>query len=212
MIGNAIAVIANPIAEMQTLPRLKLRSLNSDSGTSGSWRLRASQTTNSARMSRPAPISSGTEMTPVMVPQSYCLPSWIPKTSRNMPTPDSATPTQSNLCMWVVRVGTSRQASTKPTTPTGRLMKKIHSQPAASTSTPPRMGPTNVATPAVAPHSAIARPRRWAGKIRVMIAIVCGVISEAPRPWNTRATIRPSMLPVRPHHSEESVKTVRPSR
>ena len=57
-------------------------------------------------------------------------------------------------------------------------MKKIHSQPSASTSTPPRIGPTSVATPAVAPHSAIASPRRSAGKIRVMTAIVCGVIID----------------------------------
>ena len=96
--------------------------------------------------------------------------------------------------------------------PTGMLMKKIHSHPRESTSTPPRIGPTSVATPAVAPHSAIARPRRCAGKMRVMIAIVCGVIIEAPRPWNTRATISPSIDAVSPHHSEDSVKTVRPSR
>ena len=69
-----------------------------------------------------------------------------------------------------------------------------------------------MATPAVAPHSAIAWPRRSAGKIRVMIAIVCGVIIAAPRPWKTRAMISPSMVPVSPHHSDESVKTVRPSR
>ena len=91
-------------------------------------------------------------------------------------------------------------------------MKKIHSQPSESTSTPPSIGPTSVATPAVAPHSAIAWPRRSDGKIRVMIAIVCGVIIAAPTPWNTRAMIRPSIVPVTPHHSEDSVKTVSPSR
>jgi hypothetical protein len=48
--------------------------------------------------------------------------------------------------------------------------------------------------------------------MRVMIAIVCGVIIAAPRPWKTRATIRPSMLPVRPHQRDASVNTVRPSR
>ena len=94
--------------------------------------------------------------------------------------------------------------------PTGTLMKKIHSQPSASTSTPPRIGPTSVATPAVAPHSAIALPRRAAGKMRVMIAIVCGVIIEAPRPWTTRATISSSTVLVSPHHSDASVKTVSP--
>ncbi len=77
--------------------------------------------------------------------------------------------------------------------PTGTLMKKIHSQPRVSTSTPPRIGPTSVATPAAAPHSAIAEPRRSIGKMRVMTAIVCGVIIDAPRPWATRAAISPSM-------------------
>ena len=38
-------------------------------------------------------------------------------------------------------------------------MKKIHSQPRPSTSTPPRSGPTSVATPATAPHRPIAAPR-----------------------------------------------------
>ncbi len=141
-----------------------------------------------------------------------CSPSWMPKTSRNMPAPLSATPSQSKRWLLVSRVGTSRQASAKPTMPTGMLMKKIHSQPAASTRTPPRIGPTSVATPAVAPHSAIALPRRSAGKIRVMIAIVCGVIIEAPRPCTTRATMRPSIEPVRPQARLASVNTVRPAR
>ena len=151
-------------------------------------------------------IRPHTEIGPVMVPQSYWWPSWMPNTSANMPRPLSATPSQSNLWAWVGRSGTSRNASTRPTRPTGMLMKKIHSQPSASTSTPPRIGPTSVATPAVAPHSAIARPRSVAGKIRVITAIVCGVISEAPMPWTTRATISISTVEVRPHHSEASVK------
>ena len=91
-------------------------------------------------------------------------------------------------------------------------MKKIHSQPSPSTRTPPRIGPTSVATPAVAPHSAIASPRRSAGKIRVMIAIVCGVIIEAPSPCTTRAAISISTVPVSPHHSDARVKTVSPVR
>ncbi len=96
--------------------------------------------------------------------------------------------------------------------PTGMLMKKIHSQPSASTRTPPRIGPTSVATPAVAPHSAIALPRRAAGKMRVMIAIVCGVIIDAPRPCATRATISISTDRVSPHHRLASVNTVSPTR
>ena len=136
----------------------------------------------------------------------------MPKTSANMPTPLRATPSQSNRWLCVSSRGTSRQASTNPTMPTGMLMKKIHSQPSASTSTPPRIGPTSVATPAVAPHSAIAWPRRSDGKIRVITAIVCGVIIAAPRPWTTRARISASTVSVRPHHSEASVKTVSPMR
>ncbi len=110
----------------------------------------------------------------MMVPQSNWCPSWMPNTSRNIATPDRATPSQSKLWLLVGSDGTSRHARTKPTIPTGMLMKKIHSQPKASTSTPPRSGPTSVATPAVAPQSAIAWPRRSEGKMRVMIAIVCG--------------------------------------
>ena len=43
-----------------------------------------------------------------------------------------------------------------------------------------------------------------------MIAIVCGVIIEAPSPWTTRATISISTELVSPHQSEASVKTVSP--
>ena len=107
--------------------------------------------------------------------------------------------------------GTSRSASTTPTTPTGTLTKKIHSQPSASTSTPPRIGPTSVATPATAPHRLIARPRDSAGNVRVITAMVWGIITDAPRPWTTLARMSPPMLPVRPHHSEASVNTVSPT-
>ena len=129
-----------------------------------------------------------------------------------MPTAESATPSQSKRWLWVSSRGTSRAASTNATTPTGTLMKKIHSQPGPSTSRPPTTGPTRIATPAVAPQSAMAWPREAAGKVRVMTAIVCGVSIEAPRPCTTRARMRPVIVPVRPHHSEASVKTVRPTR
>ena len=43
-----------------------------------------------------------------------------------------------------------------------------------------------------------------------MTAIVCGVISAAPRPCTTRATMSRSTSPDRPHHSEASVKTDEP--
>ncbi len=91
-------------------------------------------------------------------------------------------------------------------------MKKIHSQPGPSVSTPPSTGPTRMATPAVAPHRAIALPREAAGKVRVMTAIVWGVSIEAPRPWTMRAATSPPMESVSPHHNEARVNTARPMR
>ena len=96
--------------------------------------------------------------------------------------------------------------------PTGTLMKKIHSHPKPSTSRPPASGPTRVATPAVAPHSPMAAPRRSGGKVRVMTAMVCGVMSAAPSPCTARATISSSSVPESPHHREASVKITRPMR
>lgn len=91
-------------------------------------------------------------------------------------------------------------------------MKKIHCQPNASTSRPPASGPTSVATPAVAPHSPIAAPRRFGGKVRVMTAMVWGVISAAPMPWTARAMISISSVPDRPQAREASVKITSPMR
>ena len=96
--------------------------------------------------------------------------------------------------------------------PIGTLTKKIHCQPRPSTSTPPASGPTSVATPAVAPQTLIATPRRSAGKMRVIVDSVCGVSSAAPTPCTTRAAISMPMVPDRPHHSDAAVNTVRPIR
>ncbi|MNR37092.1 hypothetical protein D3C85_1550830 [compost metagenome] len=116
------------------------------------------------------------------------------------------------MCGCVVSDGTKRRARMKPAMPTGTLMKKIHSQPRPSTRTPPRIGPTRVATPAVAPQMPMAAPRRSGGKILVMTAMVCGVIMAAPRPCTTRAAISVSTSPDSPHHSEASVKTTSPDK
>ena len=95
-------------------------------------------------------------------------------------------------------------------TPIGTLTKKIHDQPRRSTSTPPASGPTSVATPAVAPQTLSATPRRSAGKIRVMVDKVCGVGRAAPTPWTTRATISMPTLPDSPHHNDPAVNTPNP--
>ena len=48
--------------------------------------------------------------------------------------------------------------------------------------------------------------------MRVMTAIVCGVMSAAPSPCTARAAMSIVMSPEKPHHSEASVKTTRPIR
>ena len=139
-------------------------------------------------------------------------PSCRPKTIRNIATPDSSTPRMSKRCWSVGSTGTSRTANAMPTMPMGTLTKKIHCQPRLSTSTPPANGPTNVATPAVAPHTLIATPRRWAGKILVIADRVCGVSRPAPSPCTTRAVMSIPMEPDSPHHSDAAVKIASPIR
>ena len=91
-------------------------------------------------------------------------------------------------------------------------MKKIHSQPSSPISRPPSIGPTSIASPAVAPHTAIAVPRWCGGKTRVMTVMVCGVISAAPSPCTTRAAMSSSIVVVRPHPRDARVKTTSPIR
>ena len=144
--------------------------------------------------------------------QSCDWPSCRPNTIRNSPTPDSSTPSTSNPCRSVDSAGTNQNASPNPMTPIGTLTMKIHCQPRPSTRKPPASGPTSVATPAVAPHTLRATPRRSGGKILVMVDNVCGVISAAPMPWTTRATISHSMELASPHHSDAAVNTANPAR
>ena len=66
--------------------------------------------------------------------------------------------------------------------PNGRLTKKMYRQSNAVTSSPPRVGPAMVATPATAPQTPNAAPRRSGGKVFVMIVRVWGMSMAAPRP------------------------------
>jgi hypothetical protein len=96
-------------------------------------------------------------------------------------------------------------------TPMGTLTKKIHSQPTYSVITPPRIGPVSVDRLAVAPQAPSAAPRRFRAKTRLITAMVCGVSRAAPSPWTARAAMSISMLPDRPHHSEDRVNTTMPT-
>ena len=62
------------------------------------------------------------------------------------------------------------------------------------------------------PRGLIARPRDSAGNVRVITAMVCGIITDAPRPCTTRAAMSPPIVPVKPHHNEASVNIVRPTK
>ncbi len=109
-------------------------------------------------------------------------------------------------------LGTSRTASTNPTTPTGMLMKKIHSQPNAVDQDPAQdradqRGDTGGRAPQRHRLAALLGgedARDHGHRLRSQ--------QRGPEPWNTRAAISISMLVVRPHHREARVKRVRPIR
>ena len=212
--GKPIAVAVNDIVEMAKFEIEKLRSREQLSGTSGSLAVaRLPPRRTGQRTTSPAMIRPHTEIGPLMVPQSYWWPSWMPNTSANMPRPLSATPSQSNV--WRVRRQVRHQApgqheaddadrdvDEEDPLPAERVDEDAAEDRARPASRHRRSRPT-------APSPGRARS---AGKIRVITAIVCGVISAAPRPCTTRATISISIVDVSPHHSEARVKTVRPTR
>lgn len=202
-----MAVAANEMIATPMLHRLKSRSEKITSGISGSRTLTDCQNTNTVTNPTPATISAQ-----IQGCQCAAWPCCSPNTISNMPTPDNPTPTRSKRCDWVGSTGTSQYARTSPSTPIGTLTKKIHCHPSPSTSTPPASGPARLAAPAVALHTLTATPRRSAGKIRVIVDNVCGVITPAPTPWTTRAAISMAALPASPHHTDATVNTARPIR
>ena len=114
--------------------------------------LRGCHHTKTASTTMPPTISRHTVIGPAS-DQSYCVALLDAEDQQEHagaaerdPEPVEAVPVR------LERAGRAATPGTKPTMPTGMLMKKIHSQPSVSTSTPPRIGPTSVATPAVAPH------------------------------------------------------------
>ena len=78
----------------------------------------------------------------------------------------------------------------------------MYRQSNALTSSPPRVGPAMVATPATAPQMPNAAPRRSGGKMFVMIVRVCGISMAAPRPWTARNAISQPGLGARPQAAE----------
>ena len=91
-------------------------------------------------------------------------------------------------------------------------MKKMYRQSNAVTSSPPSVGPAIVATPATAPHTPKAAPRRSAGKTIVKIASVCGISSAAPRPCTARKPMSQPGDGAKPQAAEATVKSAIPAK
>ena len=86
--------------------------------------------------------------------------------------------------------GSTRSAASTTTAPTGTLTRKIHRQPAAETSTPPRMSPSVPAAADAPPQTANARLRAGpAGNTAASIANVIGTTNAAASPSAARVTI-----------------------
>ncbi|MNS80707.1 hypothetical protein D3C72_1143980 [compost metagenome] len=85
------------------------------------------------------PNSNANRAQPV---EMLCSPSPCkPTDTSTMPTLNSTNPCQSNLAVCWRRSGMKYQLAMKPSTPTGRLMRKTQCQLATSTSQPPSAGP-----------------------------------------------------------------------
>ena len=100
----------------------------------------------------------------------------------------------------------------KATTPTGTLTQKTACQLKLVTRKPPRVGPVTEATPATAPQTPNAAPRRLGGKMFVRMLRVCGVRMAPPMPWTMRATMSWPGLCARLQPMDAKVKTASPTR
>ena len=176
----------NEIAMPTMFIRVKLRSLKSENGTSGSlscWPRWYSRKT--AASTADAPIDA--QIQPF---QSYFCPSISPNVSSSSAAEDSTTPGTSKRCL-TVRAGAGMR-STAPaiaSAPSGTLTKKIHRQSSRVTSRPPTVGPVAPDTPATMPHTPSAAPRLSAGKTSTTSDRVCGSSTAAPTPCTARKVI-----------------------
>src|SRR6516225_2733393 len=91
--------------------------------------------------------------------------------------------------------GSTRTADSMTTAPTGTLIRKIHRQPTAETSTPPSTRPSVPAAADTLPHTANARFRPGpAGNSELSIASVIGTTNAAAIPSTARVAIMTAVL------------------
>ena len=111
-------LLAKPIEEIAYVGQREVAVAEQGSGTSGSRLLRACHSTKPTNTTRPAMIRLQTLIGPVIVPQSYWWPSWMPNTSRNMPRPDSATlPSRTGGCWSAASAPAGRPARRRSARP-----------------------------------------------------------------------------------------------
>src|SRR4051794_30525702 len=166
--------------------------------TGAGWRL--DRRANSSSSATPVP-STPTTRPP---PHPHSWPFTIPSDTSATPATSSPTPTASGI--WPgfgSRDSRSRRrAGTSAGRPIARLTKKTQRQPAASTSTPPRDGPTAAAMAPIAPQMPVAVARCCSVNSGSRSASDVGTSAAAPTAWTTRATTRTSTVGARPAATE----------
>ncbi len=126
---------------------------------------------------------------------------------------DSASPAMSTgAASGLFDVGTLATTSPMAAAATGAMAMKMLAQLKCSSSQPPTMGPSAIATPAMAPHSPIARARsRRSVNTLVISDRVAGKVMAAPSPITDRAAISAAGLVVKPPARLAAPKVTRPA-
>ncbi len=107
---------------------------------------------------------------------------------------------------------TNRGTKSSASNPIGTLTKKIHSQPAYSVSTPPRMTPIAAPDPAIAPSTPSALFRSApSSNVTSVIEKTEGERTAPAAPWQSRNTTSAAADHARPQSSENSANKRRPA-
>ena len=170
---------------------------------------RRSQPMNVA--SRAAATTNPATLRPL--PQPWEGASMIVKISRAIAAVDSARPGKSRAAAsGFFDVGTLTATSAAAAAATGPMAKKMLAQLKCSSSQPPTIGPSAMATPALAPHRPMARARSARPvKTLVISESVAGKIMAAPSPITALAPMSWAGLVVKPPMTLAVPKTASPA-
>ncbi len=98
--------------------------------------------------------------------------------------------------------GTWRSATASATAASGTLIRNTRRQDPASTSQPPKNGPTALETPASPDHAPTARARSSGWKVAEMIERLPGTRRAPATPWTALAAMRNPMVGATAHSAE----------